>query len=157
MAGVYDMAAAQNDLSALEDLFPPKSVNSTDVAGYTLQQVDLDDADLTLTYGVADNWLYATAGGDPAEVVGAAQSGPLTEANPRFAQVRRALRADGVNLFVDLEAGRQLVEQLATTTDRETYDREVRPFLTPMRALGGSSWVDGDGQSHGQLFLAIRG
>jgi hypothetical protein len=163
LAGVADPTAALRDLAILErQLLPPKAVSEVDVAGFTFRQLAVgSDPDQVLTYGLADDWLYAiSGGGDPADVVGAAQTGDtLDAANPRFDLVRRALRSDGFNLFVDLEAGRTLLEQLATTSDPRTYEQQVKPFVAPLRALGGSWWVDddGSGQPHGQFFLAIGG
>jgi hypothetical protein len=160
LAGVTDAAAARRDLRIVEQVLPRGSVVETEVAGFALKQMEMD-TDQVLTYGVIDDWLYAIfGGGDPAEVVAAAESDETLDTNPRFRTVRRILRDDAFNLFVDLDASRTLIEQLATTADPQTYQREVKPFLTPLRALGSSWWVDsptgGANQLHARMFVAIQ-
>jgi hypothetical protein len=155
-ARVADVTPVEQDLDAISALFPPDTVQSATVAGQELRQF-VPETGQPLTYGLVDDWLYVMSG-DEEEVLAAPESGGLTE-NERFKMVSQALRSDGTGFFVDLQAVRQLVEQLAvsTQTQKQQYEQQVRPFLTPFRAFGGSWHTEESGDTHGQLFLAIRG
>jgi uncharacterized protein DUF3352 len=155
--GVSDPGAAARDLMQLERLLPPKSVDLVDVAGQSLEQVSLGEGqDQVVTYGVSDGWLYAIGGGgDPAEVISAADEGGLAEGNARFGMVRRVLRDEGVNLFIDLDASRTLLEQQAGLSTQPQYQRMVRLFVAPVHAFGAAYWFDDTGLTHAQLLVAI--
>jgi hypothetical protein len=129
VAGVANPAAARRDLAAIERLFPPKSVVPVDVAGALLRQV-ATQPDLTLTYGVADDWLYAT-NGDAEALVAAAAVGGL-EDNPRYAALRTALGGDQVNTFVDLEGVREVVTGLLGPSERAAYRTTLAPLVAPL-------------------------
>ena len=80
VAQVSDVAAARADLANITAAFPPKSATPLSIAGARFIQVPAGD-DVSLSYGVADDWLYATTG-DVEDLVGAAASGGLDAESP---------------------------------------------------------------------------
>ncbi len=152
VAGVSDRAAAQRDVNAIEAFFPPKSVVPVDVAGHRLLQGTAGLGE-TVTWGVADDWLYAVSG-DAESVVGAADTGGLS-ANPRFAELVNGLGDGPVNVFVDIQGVRTLGESLADRSTLREYQSGVRPFVTPLRYFGGGSQADPNGDVHGHFILGI--
>ena len=152
LAGVSDATAAQRDLNGLAVLFPPKSVVPVDVAGHRLLQGTAGLGE-TVTYGVADDWLYVVSG-DAESVVGAADTGGLS-ANPRFAEMTNGLGDDPVNVFVDIQGVRTLGESLADRSTLREYQSSVQPFVTPLRYFGGGSRTDPNGDAHGHFILGI--
>jgi hypothetical protein len=153
VASVSDPAAAEDDLAAVQDAFPPKAVYEVDVAGRRLNQV-VTEPGQTLSYGLVDDWLYLVSG-DPEPVVGAADVGGLS-ANPRFVTVRDRFVSAGTNLFVDLEGARLALEEGQAAEEVARYERADRPLFTPLRALGGGTHTDPNGDAHTRLLLAIR-
>jgi hypothetical protein len=153
IAGVGDEDLASQSLDAIQGDLPPKSVYQVDVAGRTLNQVVLEPGQ-TLTYGVADSWLYVVSG-DAEGVLEASDAGGLGS-NPRYRMVADRLTGNGTDVFLDLEAIRLLLERQALGSELLTYRRTVEPFLAPLRAFGGGTQTDANGDSHSRLFLAIR-
>jgi hypothetical protein len=156
VAQVSDPTAARDDLGNLTALFPPKTVTTVPIAGNEFSQAPLGDTeDQSLTYGVADDWLYAV-NGDAEAVVNAADSGGLTK-NPRFAALESALGSDTPNMFVDIQGIRELTTSMLNADDRQTYDHEIRPLVNPLTYFGGAVRSDPNGNVHGHLILGIRG
>jgi Protein of unknown function (DUF3352) len=153
IAGVGDPDAANQSLDQLQQVFPPKSVYQVDVAGRTLNQVVPEPGE-TLTYGVADSWLYLIRG-DAEGVLSAADDAGL-DANPRYQMVTERLTRTGTDVFVDLEAVRALLEQQLQGSESITYRRTVEPLVAQLRAFGGGTRTDPNGDSHGRHVLAIR-
>jgi hypothetical protein len=60
-----------------------------------------------------------------------------------------------IAVFIELAGLRQLGEALQSPADVAEYDLKWRPFLTALRALGGSFHTDADGSAHGTLTLAM--
>jgi hypothetical protein len=152
VAQVSDVAAARADLASITAVFPPKSATPLIVAGARFVQVPAGD-DRSLTYGVADDWLYATTG-DPESLVGAAASGGLSQ-NPRFTSLQSGLGGDAPNVFVDIQGLRDLATSMLDRADRRTYESEVRPLLSPLSFFGGGVRSELDGQVHGHFVLGI--
>ncbi len=77
--------------------------------------------------------------------------------NPRFQEVLRHLPARrSFLLFVDLQGIREMAEAMIPAGERETYDRDVRPFLEPVRGLGiAGEAATGSAVQRGVLFLQI--
>jgi hypothetical protein len=152
VARVSDVAAARADLASVTASFPPKSATPLTVAGAQFVQVPAS-GDQSLTYGVADDWLYATTG-DPESLVGAAASGGLTE-NPRFASLQSGLGEDTPNVFIDIQGLRDLATSMLDQADRGSYESEVRPLISPLSYFGGGMRSEPDGQVHGHFVLGI--
>jgi hypothetical protein len=152
VAQVSDVAAARADLASITAVFPPKSATPLTVAGARFVQVPASD-DQSLTYGVADDWLYATTG-DPQSLVSAADTGGLTE-NPRFASLQSGLGEDTPNVFIDIQGLRDLATSMLDRADRRTYESEVRPLLNPVSYFGGGMQSEADGRVHGHFVLGI--
>ncbi|MBV9325245.1 MAG: DUF3352 domain-containing protein [Chloroflexi bacterium] len=143
----------QNDLAGIEALLPPKSVGQIEVDGRLLNQVTTAPAG-TLSYGSIDNWLYLISG-DPEPVVTAADVGGL-EANARYQMVRSHLTSGGPDLFVDLEGARVALEERQAAEEVAMYEQADRPLFTPLRAFGGNTSRDRNGEEHSQALLIIR-
>ncbi len=152
VAQLSEVSAARTDLAGITAAFPPKSATPLSIAGHTFIQVPAGD-DVSLTYGVADDWLYATTG-DAEELVGAAASGGLTQ-NPRFVSLQSGLGADTPNVFIDLQGLRDLATSTLDRADRRTYESEVRPLLSPLTYFGGGMRSEPNGQVHGHFVLGI--
>jgi hypothetical protein len=154
VAQVSDPTAARDDLGNLTALFPPKTVTTVPIADNQFFQAPLSGSeDQALTYGVADDWLYAV-NGDAEAVVSAADSGGLTR-NVRFAALESALRSDSANMFVDLEGIRDLTTSMLGADDRQTYDDKIRLLVNPLTYVGGSLRSDPNGDVHGHFVLGI--
>jgi hypothetical protein len=149
IAGVGDEELANQSLDQIQSGLPPKSVNQVDVAGRTLNQVGFEPGQ-TLTYGVADSWLYLVSGDAEAALAGG------LDTNPRYQMVAGRLTGNGTDVFVDLEGIRLLLEQQALGPELLEYRGAVEPFVAPLRAFGGGTQTDPSGDAHSRLFLAIR-
>jgi hypothetical protein len=152
VAQLSDADAARVDLASVTALFPPKTATPLTVAGARFVQVPAGD-DRSLTYGVADDWLYATTGQADA-LVGAAASGGLAE-NPRFAALQSGLGDDRTNVFIDLQGLRELGTSMLDDADRLTYESEVRPLVSPLTFFGGGARSESNGDVHGHFLLGI--
>jgi hypothetical protein len=152
VAQVSDAAAARADLTRLTALFPPKTATPLSIGGATFVQVPAEEG-VTLTYGVADDWLYATSG-DAEALVGAVETGGLTQ-NPRFSAMQSGLGEDRTNVFVDIQGLRELATSLLEESDRETYDSEVRLLVGPLTFFGGGIASEPNGDVHGHFILGI--
>jgi hypothetical protein len=152
VAQVSDAAAARADLTTLTALFPPKTATPLSIAGATFVQVPAAE-DLSLTYGVADDWLYAT-NGDAEALVGAAETGGLTQ-NPRFAALQSGLGEDRTNVFVDIQGLRELATSLLDGSDLQTYESEVRLLISPLTFFGGGIRSEPNGDVHGHFVLGL--
>ncbi|HEY1298035.1 MAG TPA: DUF3352 domain-containing protein [Chloroflexota bacterium] len=156
VAQVSDPAAAGEDLDKVTGLFPPKSVNTLSIADNTFFQAPLSDTDdQSLTYGLADDWLYAV-NGDAESVVNAADTGGLTE-NPRFANLQSTLGSEPINVFADIQGIRELATSMFEPGERQTYNDEIGPLLNPLTFFGGSLRSDANGDVHGHFVLGVGG
>jgi hypothetical protein len=156
VAQVNDPAAAGGDLDNVTGLFPPKSVNTLSIADNTFFQAPPSDTDdQPLTYGLADDWLYAVRG-DAEAVVNAADTGGLTQ-NPRFSTLQSRLGSEPINVFVDIQGIRELATSAFEPAERETYNDEIGPLVSPMTYFGGDVRSDASGDVHGHFVLGIRG
>lgn len=154
VAQVSDATAARKDLGGVTDLFPPKSVSTVSIAGNPFFQAPLSETeDQSLTYGVADDWLYAVSG-DAESVVTAVDAGGLTQ-NPRFAALQSALGSDTTNVFVDLQGIRELATSMLTADERQTYTTLISPLVSPLTYFGGGVRSDTNGDVHGHFVLGI--
>jgi hypothetical protein len=150
VARVKDTNAASADLSALDKLLPTKS---TTIQGVAMKQLGATP-DSSAYYGVGGDWLYLLSG-EPDKMLGQpSTSGTGLTASSQFGMVRRAISADGISLFADLQNGRRAMEDLFTTAQHDTYDKS-RVLLQPIKALGGGFRTEDNGDTHGQLLLAI--
>ena len=151
VARVKDRAAATTDLGVLDRFLTPKT---TTIHGLPLKQVGATAAD-SAYYGVDNNWMYVLYG-EPEKFLSQDSNSPTAGlgGNSVFGQVRRAITTDGVAIFADLENGRKTIEDLVPPAERATYDKS-RVLLQPIKALGGSIRTDENGDTHGQLLLAI--
>ena len=153
VAQVSDAAAARADLASLTAaLFPPKTATPLSVAGARFIQVPAGD-NLSLTYGVADDWLYATTG-QPEALVGAAVTGGLAS-NPRFAALQSGLGDDRTNVFIDIQGLRELATSMLDETGQRTYDSQVRLLISPLTFFGGGMRSEANGDVHGHFVLGI--
>jgi hypothetical protein len=156
VAQVNNTAAAAEDLDRVTGLFPPKSVNALSIAGNTFAQAPLRDTDdQSLTYGLADDWLYAVKG-DAEAVVNAVDTGGLTQ-NPRFATLQSTLGPEPINVFVDIQGIRELATSTFEPDERQTFNDEVGPLVSPLRYFGGRVRSDANGDVHGHFVLGIGG
>jgi hypothetical protein len=153
-ARVADADSVEQGLHEISSLAPPESVQMATVAEQELRQF-IPETGQPVNYGVVEDWLYVMSG-DEENVLMAPETGGLTE-NERLKMVSRAMWSEGSGFFVDLQAVRVLIEELSTSSNRQQYEKEMRPFLAPFRAFGGSWRYEPSGDTHGQLFLAIRG
>lgn len=150
-AKLKDPAAAASDLDAFDFLLSPKNRS---VQGYMLKEVATGS--VSVTYGVGGDWLYAAVGAtDHLLPAKNGRTDGLTTAT-NFGLVKRAIREDGFAIYVDLENGRRLMEDLLPASSRFEYDEKARVLLQPFRALGGSVRTDPNGDVHGSLLIAIR-
>ena len=154
VAQVSNPAAAGEDLDKVTGLFPPKSVNTLSIADNPFFQAPLGDTDDdSLTYGLADDWLYAVRG-DAEAVVNAAETEGLTQ-NPRFASLQSTLGSEPINVFVDIQGVRELVTSTFEPGERQTYNEEIGPLVSPLTYFGGAVRSDADGGVHGHFVLGI--
>jgi len=150
VARVKDTNAASADLNALDKLLPTKP---TTIQGVALKQLGTTP-DSSAYYGVGGDWFYVLSG-EPDKLLGQGTgSGSGLTASSQFGMVRRAIAADGISLFADLQNGRRTMEDLFTTAQHDSYDKS-RVLLQPIKALGGGFRTEDNGDTHGQLLLAI--
>ncbi len=154
VAQVSDTDTARADLATVARLFPPKSVASVDIAGAPFYVAPVSNGG-SLTYGLAEDWLYAVSG-DAETVVDAAGSGGLSE-NQRFAAMRSALGQDSPNVFIDIQGVRNVATGMLSATERRTFEAEVGPLLNPLTFFGGGLRSDANGDVHGHFILGIAG
>ena len=150
LARVKDTNSATADLTALDKLLPTKP---TTIQGVAMKQLGATP-ESSAYYGVGGDWLYVLSG-EPDKILGqrTATAAGLT-ASSQFGMVRRAISADGISLFADLQNGRRTMEDLFTPAQHDNYDKS-RVLLQPIKALGGGFRTDDNGDTHGQLLLAI--
>jgi hypothetical protein len=149
VARVKDRGAANTDLGVLDKFFFPKT---TTVQGLSLKQVGTTPQ-TSAYYGVDNDWMYVLYG-EPEKFLSQGSGSTGLGGSSQFGQVRRAIASDGVVVFADLDNGRQTLEGLVPPAQRTTYDKS-RVLLQPIKALGGSIRADANGDTHGQLLLAI--
>lgn len=154
VAQVSDPTAARADLGSVTDLFPPKTVSTVSIAGFPFFQAPVSDTgDESLTYGVANDWLYAVSG-DAEAVVSAADSGGLAQ-NTRFAALQSALGSDRTNVFVDIQGIRDLATSMLSPGERRNYNAEFAPLVSPLTYFGGGLSYEQNGDVHGHFVLGI--
>jgi len=150
-AHLADVGEATKGIDALDQFTAAKT---TTVQGYTLKQVGTGQA--AFLYAVADDWFYALTGARTDKLIAAtARTDGLTKA-ANYALVKRVIRGDGLTFYADLEATRTFFEDLTPAAQRRQYDEQVRVFLQPLRAVGGSIRSDPNGDVHGEVILAVK-
>jgi hypothetical protein len=156
VAQVSDSAAAGADLDNVTGLFPPKSVSTLSIGENTFLQAPLSDTeDQSLTYGLADDWLYAVKG-DAEAILNAADTGGLMQ-NPRFVSLQSTLGSEPTNVFVDIQGIRELAMSTFEPGERQTFDDEFGPLVSPLTYFGGGARSDANGDVHGHFVLGISG
>jgi hypothetical protein len=153
LAEVADPAAARVDVAGISRLLPPKTVTPVSIDGFPFLQAVVGDGQ-SITYGLADGWLYAVSG-DAAAVVEAASTSGLEE-NERYAALRSVLGDDAVNVFVDVQGLRDLSNSLLSDRDRAVYEATAQPLLGPVTFLGGGARSDPNGDIHAHFVLGIQ-
>ncbi|MBI3965338.1 MAG: DUF3352 domain-containing protein [Chloroflexi bacterium] len=148
VAKVKDKTAAQREIESFDSIAKPQTIS--------LQNVpfrEIRSGSESLAYGLLGDYLYLSFGQHNRLLD--ARNGSGLQGNARYQSVEEAISRDGIGFFVDLEAGRQLAEEVMRPNDRREFEQRVRPFLLPLRAFGGSTRIDSDGAAHGRLILKL--
>jgi hypothetical protein len=128
------------------------------IAGHEINTIPGPDAGTMLAgYGFWDNYLVAGYQEDALKAGFAAADNPVAN-SAHFKAVTSHLPAKNYGYFyADIDAVRTLIETPALGLNTDSYNKDVRPFIEPLRAFGVASDAGStqNGVIKGTMFLLI--
>jgi len=158
LIGTHDVDEASSHVQNLVDSFGP---------GMPLEQQTIGDVEMNVFtdfnsevqggYGFYNNYFLLSYLEDSIIAATSASQNPLTNSD-NFKTIQNHLPGENYGyVYADVDLGRQLVEDQLSDFEREDYNKNVRPFLEPIRAFGGAASTEGTdrGVSKGSFFFLI--
>ena len=159
--GVSDPKMAESKLQKLESRLSEEGaiINTDTIGGQKVSYILEPYGRETLAgYGIRDNYLLiGTSRGIIQQTMGKV-SDPLAS-SPTYKQALKELpEPEDCCLFVDVDKGLELLNRTLSPYEREEFDREVYPYLKPIKAFSITQKTDTKaGLSNGAILVTLEG
>lgn len=161
LIGTDDAANAQDKVESVMGVFqeqgmlPPLEPET--IGGVEMNVLTDFEGAIQGGYGFHDDYFLVAYLEEAVMAATSASANPLSN-SAKFQAVQSRLPDTNYGyMYLDIEHGRQLVESQLADFDREEYDKNVRPFFAPIRAMGVSASNAGveEGLTKGAFFILI--
>lgn len=161
LIGTDDPAQAQDKVETVMSVFqeqgllPPLEPQT--IGGVEMNVLTDFEGAIQGGYGFHNDYFLAAYLEEAVMAATSATENPLSN-SPNFQAVQKRLPDTNYGyMYLDVEHGRQMMENQMSDFEREDYDKNVRPFLEPIRAVGVSASNAGveEGLTKGAFFILI--
>jgi hypothetical protein len=163
LIGTDDIEGAKSTVESTLEVFQEQSggvveFEENEIAGVKVNSaIDFMGKPTGGYYGFYENYFLAGYPENTVEILSSASQGSLVgDENFKIVQSHLPASTPGY-LYVNLEKIRGITEEQMSPGDAKDYDKEVRPFLEPIQALGVAGDTKGldQGMSKASWFLLI--